>query len=284
MKQVVTLLIALAPFFLFSQQYLVMGTDPSGDVTQPNIPDITEVAVKADQNQDSVWIRITSARKIVDDFGFEIVIDTNEVPDDGKYLGSQNPAGNESLSYDMKLEILNNAFFPPTHKILADTTGLLFTQDIDLSYSTDSFELTIRFQLHHIGSDGAFNLMVGGSSFDGIVRDNAPDSDYYSYNVANDTSSTGGDDSTNTAVEPSALMSSEIDLIPNPAINQVIVKSTANISKLKMVDMNGNSISIQYYTTPEGLQIDFGRVSSGIYLISGITEKGNRITKRLLIE
>jgi len=72
-----------------------------------------------------------------------------------------------------------------------------------------------------------------------------------------------------------SLMDENISVYPNPAKDQVNIKSNKNISKIELIDLNGR-VLIQ----TQERQINLSQIENGIYIVSIISESGT--TRQML--
>lgn len=258
-------------FFLNAQHYTQLGTDTSGDNIIPNGLDLKSLEVATDTVKDSIWIKVTCHNKIKEDWGMTLLFDTNSVATDGKYWIAKNKGANNDLSYEKQLEILNNQFFPPTIATLADTSGMNVVQDIGLNHP-DSFTLVIKFELKHIGSDGRFNIMLGGGSFDGQVYDNQPNTGFYSYEHKDPIQTT-----LHTVTNQDA-----VSIFPQPAYNKLHLSSPEPLSQITLYNTIGTTVFSTNISNQYESSIDLSNLVPGLYIVRLQTLSNKKIIKTII--
>ncbi|UTW62240.1 T9SS type A sorting domain-containing protein [bacterium SCSIO 12741] len=259
----------LFTLFLFganAQNFQTLGTDANGDRRQPFAPDLISFAMAVDSIQDSLWLKIEAADSITGDWGMIILFDTNETPTSGKSWALQHNAMNNSMKYNRKLEILNNKFFPPTHTMLLDTSGMWFSQNIDLSYPTPN-TLVVRLVLSEVDDDTRMNVVVGGSGFGGQVYDEMPDNVYFSFSAPSSTLS-----------QIEHQKSSTIRIYPNPAQDIIHFQSSEPLTSLEIVNMLGEVMIHSSETS-----INTEALSNGLYLVRYQLIGGEQGVEQLII-
>lgn len=250
MKLYLTLFFLITQGAIYAQDYKLVGNDPAGDSHGNNRMDITSMYIATDVAQDFIWIKLGSNDSIKGDWGFSVLFDTNSVPTDGKPWNVTNNGGN----YDLKLDVLNNNFFPPTYAVLTDTNGMNYSTNITLTHPNEH-TIVIRMKLSELDPNGEFNFIAAGGQFDGIMNDNLPNTGYGSYSMK--TTSVNGE-----------LIDSEDGLIafPNPFTDVVKISGIQTGYDYSVIDITGNVV-LSSENNSGVAEMNLNSVPSGFYFI-----------------
>jgi len=141
----------------------------------------------------------------------------------------------------------------------------MLSQDIYQLAAGETKEIT--FSSNITVSAGSYYLVV---KYDKSNSASGNDLDILSYNTIVDIdNATGFTDNTFT----------EIVLYPNPAKEQLFVKSDENIKNITIFDMLGRVISSNKVIANNIVSVDVSSLSNGMYLLRAETDKGSKIMK-----
>ncbi len=246
------------PLFLLSQNWIILGNDPSGDPISDDYTDLTEISYMVDDDLDSLWILLiadTTHFLFKPGFGIVMGLDTNMVVSDG----TTNWGGaNQSMKPDVQHTfVTNNAFptLPPTGP------GSKW-----ISASKDS--LILGFGKYELDANGHFNVIFGTGIWDlapgGMVYDEAPDMDVYQINVV-------------ISADYSTIEEQGYIVFPNPANQYLNISGSDvfNIKVIKVVDASGKLMSKQF----EQNFVDVSALAAGVYFLEIETDKGIQVEK-----
>ncbi|MBD78750.1 MAG: hypothetical protein CL840_07510 [Crocinitomicaceae bacterium] len=266
MKTKITIILLSISILGYAQKYKELGNDPKGDNIGSAGVDIKSVSMAIDQTADSIWILVDAHDSIAGDWGLALIFDTNQVNTDGKSWGLVNKANNNDLKYDLKLDLLNNKYFPPTHAVLYDTSGKKTNQNIVL-LRPDSFSVVIRIRLSDLDQDAKFDVVAGSGSFDGYLYDNLPNAGKLTY----DANSTTG-------------IAHQIDkaliVYPNPCKDAIYFNNGSNLTRIQLINLNGTTLLDTEFDTEDPV-LNVSYLPSGIYVLQS-TDIKNQITKQLI--
>ncbi|MGB0404337.1 MAG: T9SS type A sorting domain-containing protein [Salibacteraceae bacterium] len=260
MKLYLTLFLLITQGAIYAQDFKLVGNDAAGDSHGNNRMDITSMYIATDVTQDYIWIKLGSNDSIKGDWGFSVLFDTNSVPTDGKPWDVTNNGGNYDLKYDLKLDVLNNNFFPPTYAVLTDTNGLDYSTNIQLTYPNDH-TIIIRMKLSELDANGEFNFIAAGGQFDGIMNDNLPNSGYGSFSMK-----------TTSVTEKSTSSEDKLIAFPNPFNNEVKISGIHTEFDYSIIDITGNIISNSINNSGQAT-VNLSSVPNGFYFIRLSTPK-----------
>ena len=251
-----------------AQNYQLIGTDATGDRTQPFALDLKSFSMAVDSVQDSLWLKVEAVDSITGDWGLVIIFDTNETPTHGKSWTQEHYTNNNSMMYNRKLTLMNNKFFPPTHAMLTDTSGMWFSQQIDLSYP-DSNVVVIRLVLSEVDDDTRMNIVLGGADFTGQVYDEMPENTFFSF--------TGGGGVT-LSQQDVELSAGQVSIYPNPAVDHLHFKSSEPLESVEILNLLGE-VMIHTHET----RINTESLSNGLYLLRYRLAGGQEGVEQIII-
>lgn len=256
MKTATTLLLF---FFLFNtskaQTYFPGAADVPADMTQPLSPDAKAIYHAVDIVVDSIWFKMEFYTRIDNrSWNVKIGLDTNNnIADGGTWAGL-----NQSMKYDLLVDIYSNPTFSPLFFNLLDGNGMYVSSNINVSIP-DTNILIIGLRLSEVLQTGTIiNYIAGTGLVVGLVNDDIPDSNYITIN-------TGSLDVTGTGIK------NEFLFYPNPAKNILFFSFNKNLSgdslQFEILDKQGKVCkSDRLNSTTHSVNIE--SLPAGVYFLN----------------
>ena len=246
-KTIVSFLCCSFPLFLLSQNWIVLGNDPSGDLISDDYTDLTEISFRVDDDLDSLWILLiadTTHFLFKPGFGVVMGLDTNLVADDGitNWGGA-----NQSMQPDLQHTFVTNNAFPNLPPSGPGTKWI--------SASKDS--LILGFEKFELDDNGQFNVIFGTGIWDltpgGMVYDEAPDTSFYLVNAV-------------VSSDQNVLKDQAYVIFPNPAKQYLNISGANDLKSIRIFDINGVMV-FEAGKMDVKNEIDISNLTSGNYLI-----------------
>ena len=250
-----------------AQTFYPLTSDPQGDPTVNFGLDAKALSFAFDESQDSLWFKLETydTIKVDKDWGFAIVIDTNEIPSDGlAWSGSSNT----SMGYERKIMFLNNKFFPPTFTSLTDHNLNSITTSISFQIP-DPFTLILNVKLSDIDDDIGMNIVAGTGSFDEMIYDDLPDATF-----VNTTTVLGG-----TVCDCYTPIT---EIFPNPANGELnVMMDSFSPVQLNVLTVQGSLIYSEKINT--STRIETENWDAGMYILQWQNPNGSLSSQKFSV-
>ncbi len=239
-----------------SQTFIHAASDLENDPTESLSPDAKSISYDFDVQLDSLWIKLDFYQRIDDkEWSVKIGLDTNFNENDGGLW----PGMNQSMKYDILLDIYFNPNFPPpfTANVL-DADGNYISSNLSTGLQdTSSFVLALSLS-QTIPSVSILRVIAGCGLVFGSVNDDIPDASSFTINLG----------SAQLRTEKQKI---PFKIYPNPATQDVFLsgftENTECIEEYSIFSMDGQAIFHKACVNCRDVSIDVSDFSNGLYFI-----------------
>ena len=239
-----------------SQTFIHAASDLENDPTESLSPDVKSISYDFDVQLDSLWIKLDFYQRIDDkEWSVKIGLDTNFNENDGGLW----PGMNQSMKYDILLDIYFNPNFPPpfTANVL-DADGNYISSNLSTGLQdTSSFVLALSLS-QTIPSVSILRVIAGCGLVFGSVNDDIPDASSFTINLG----------SAQLRTEKQKI---PFKIYPNPATQDVFLsgftENTECIEEYSIFSMDGQAIFHKACVNCRDVSIDVSDFSNGLYFI-----------------
>ena len=239
-----------------SQTFIHTASDLENDPTESLSPDAKSISYDFDVQLDSLWIKLDFYQRIDDkEWSVKIGLDTNFNENDGGLW----PGMNQSMKYDILLDIYFNPNFPPpfTANVL-DADGNYISSNLSTGLQdTSSFVLALSLS-QTIPSVSILRVIAGCGLVFGSVNDDIPDASSFTINLG----------SAQLRTEKQKI---PFKIYPNPATQDVFLsgftENTECIEEYSIFSMDGQAIFHKACVNCRDVSIDVSDFSNGLYFI-----------------